>query len=161
MLAMNVTDAGKLAIDLMNQHGLLAQGWHFQWIRSKRTLGRCHHGSKFISLSKPYVTLNEVAVIQDTILHEIAHALAGGLAGHGPVWKAKAIELGARPVRKKTPGELGLVVPAGPWSATCAHCGATHTRYRQPKFQLSCSIKYACRASPLQWTYNSQRREAA
>ena len=33
----------------------------------------------------------------DTILHEIAHAIAGANAGHGPVWKAVAKRIGAAP----------------------------------------------------------------
>ena len=33
----------------------------------------------------------------DTILHEIAHAIAGVEAGHGPAWKAVAQRLGATP----------------------------------------------------------------
>ena len=35
--------------------------------------------------------------VTDTILHEIAHALAGPGAGHGPAWKATASRLGATP----------------------------------------------------------------
>jgi len=35
--------------------------------------------------------------LTDTILHEIAHALAGPAAKHGPAWKAIARRLGATP----------------------------------------------------------------
>src|SRR5690606_4249153 len=38
--------------------------------------------------------------LKDTVLHEIAHALAyqeSGDTGHGPAWKAKAIRLGTSP----------------------------------------------------------------
>lgn len=43
----------------------------------------------------------------DTLLHEIAHALTPG-DGHGKLWQAKAMELGARPTTHKTPEELGF-----------------------------------------------------
>lgn len=35
--------------------------------------------------------------VTDTILHEIAHALAGPAARHGPAWKSIARRLGATP----------------------------------------------------------------
>ena len=37
------------------------------------------------------------AEIRDTVLHEIAHALVGPEARHGPEWKAIAKRLGATP----------------------------------------------------------------
>lgn len=36
-----------------------------------------------------------MAHVKDTVLHEIAHALAGHEAKHGPVWQKIAKEIGA------------------------------------------------------------------
>ena len=38
--------------------------------------------------------------IRDTVLHEIAHAIAGREAGHGPLWKVTARRIGATPRAK-------------------------------------------------------------
>jgi hypothetical protein len=37
--------------------------------------------------------------LRNTMLHEIAHAIAGHAAGHGPVWRAAARKVGATPER--------------------------------------------------------------
>ena len=43
--------------------------------------------------------------VRDTILHEIAHALAGAKAKHGPAWKAIARRLGATLKARAEEGE--------------------------------------------------------
>lgn len=48
-------------------------------------------------LSQYWVDVLDEAEVRDTILHEIAHVLAGIRAGHGPAWKDVARSLGARP----------------------------------------------------------------
>ena len=56
----------------------------------------------------------------DTVLHEIAHAIAGKLGDHGPAWKAVARKLGARP--EACSGRL-TVSPVQLVSVPCAVCG--------------------------------------
>jgi predicted SprT family Zn-dependent metalloprotease len=91
-------DARNLAWQLMQQHGLSAQGWRFQFDHARRRFGACRYGRKLITLSRPLVLLNPEAEVRDTILHEIAHALCPG-DGHGVRWKQKCREIGARPAR--------------------------------------------------------------
>ena len=38
--------------------------------------------------------------IRDTVLHEIAHVIAGREAGHRPLWKVTAQRIGATPRAK-------------------------------------------------------------
>jgi predicted SprT family Zn-dependent metalloprotease len=85
-----------LASELMRKHGLIGIGWRFALDRAKTRAGLCDFELKVISLSKFYVQESYVplADIRNTILHEIAHALAGDRAGHGRVWKKKALEIG-------------------------------------------------------------------
>ena len=111
---MNTRDAKTLARKLMNEHGLLKEGWVFQFDGAKRRFGQCRYRTKTISLSEPLTLLNQKEKVTDTILHEIAHALTQG-AHHGPVWKAKAIEIGANPetyydnsVNEPAPRYIGL-----------------------------------------------------
>lgn len=95
---MHPFDARQLAWDLMRQHGLIDAGWRFRFDHARRRFGCCHYGRKLITLSRPLTLLNTEPEVRDTVLHEIAHALCPG-DGHGPKWRAKCREIGAKPVR--------------------------------------------------------------
>ena len=49
--------------------------------------------TKRIEIAEYYALNSSPETVLDTLLHEIAHAIAGPAAGHGPVWKAVAIRL--------------------------------------------------------------------
>lgn len=87
-------DARRLAKGLMEEHGLVLEGWTFAFDAAKARLGMCNYTKKRITLSKHLVATNDSAEIKNTILHEIAHALAGKDAGHGPEWIAVARRIG-------------------------------------------------------------------
>lgn len=80
-------------------------------------------------MSSFFVVANDRDEVLDTLLHEIAHALAGPLAGHGPVWKAACVRVGARPERLAPPE---VAMPKGRWHARCPGCATLHTRHRRP-----------------------------
>jgi predicted SprT family Zn-dependent metalloprotease len=77
---------------LLSQHGL--GGWSFTFDRAKRRGGACHYGRKVISLSLGFAAAVSDAEVEDTILHEIAHALVGRRHHHDAVWQAKARAIG-------------------------------------------------------------------
>ena len=77
----------------------LDHDWHFRWDRAKTRLGLCDYQKKTIQLSRPLVAQQNLEQITDTLLHEIAHALAGPKAGHGMAWKKIAMKIGAAPQR--------------------------------------------------------------
>lgn len=88
------------AKSIMAKHGL--SHWSFKINgRLKRTLGCCHYSKQEIQLRRKHVEEDTYDCILDTLMHEIAHALVGYGAGHGPVWQRKAIELGAQPTSSK------------------------------------------------------------
>lgn len=93
---MNPLDARHLALTLMAEHGL--HDWRFEFDHARRRFGCCKYRSKIISLSRPLTLLNDVTQVNDTILHEIAHALTPG-NGHGAKWRAACVRVGARPQR--------------------------------------------------------------
>jgi predicted SprT family Zn-dependent metalloprotease len=120
------------AIGLMKQFGLT--GWRFEFNRARRRAGVCHYPNVArpgrIGLSVHFVDRNSEAEIRDTILHEIAHALAGPLAGHGPAWQAICLRIGARPERCY--GEH-IDMPKGRWQARCPNCQRDHHRHKRPR----------------------------
>jgi predicted SprT family Zn-dependent metalloprotease len=112
---------------LMVQHRIA--DWTFKWNRNKHFLGICKYDARRIELSEVYVSMNSFDHVRDTILHEIAHALAGPEAKHGPLWKATAMRLGAHP--KSCAGDA--VMPKGRWQALCKTCGREFSKHRKPK----------------------------
>ncbi len=127
---MDLPGARHLAQTLMAQHGLFATQppWSFAFNRRRRALGICHFDDRRIELSSFFVVANSQAAVRDTLLHEIAHALAGPAAGHGPQWKNICIKIGAKPQRLDTQAAM----PRGAWRATCQGCGHQHHRHRRP-----------------------------
>lgn len=94
---MELGTAVTVTLNLLGEHKLLEQGWAVKLSRGSRRLGSCSYAKKLIKLSRHHVLNGTDAEIMDTIRHEVAHALAGSSARHGPEWKAWAIKLGAHP----------------------------------------------------------------
>lgn len=117
------------AAEQMAKHGLI--DWKFGIADTKRRLGVCKYPKKRIEISEFYALNNPDEAVLDTLLHEIAHALAGPKAGHGPVWKAIALRIGATP--KACDDSPDTIVEPGDWQTTCTACTRTHHRYKRPK----------------------------
>lgn len=120
---MNYHEARARAREEMRKWGLTEDGWTFAWSQAADEFGRCEYSRKRIVLSETLTRLNaeNEEEIVDTILHEIAHALAGHRAGHGWQWQEKARLVGARPQR--TYDSKKVAVPAYKWTGTCPSCG--------------------------------------
>jgi predicted SprT family Zn-dependent metalloprotease len=125
---MNLITASVLANTLLSKHGLTNKGWSFQFDNSLRRFGVCKYRTKVIGLSKSLTALNSVEEVKDTILHEIAHAIAGYKAGHGVDWKMVCIRIGARPVRCYT--RDNVVTPKLKYVAICGGCKKEHEKAR-------------------------------
>ncbi|OWK43743.1 Phage protein [Fimbriiglobus ruber] len=125
-------------------------GWTFGLSDSKRQLGVCKHRQKRIEIGEFYARSNPDAAVMDTLLHEIAHAIAGPGAGHGPIWKAVAIRIGATP--RACDDSPDTVVPPGDWQTTCQTCQKTFHKYRRPRalsgYRCTCPAR-----SPLVFAY--------
>jgi predicted SprT family Zn-dependent metalloprotease len=136
------------AAKLFAEHRL--NGWSFGWSASKRRLGVCKYHRKRIEIGAYYAQYNAEAAVLDTLLHEIAHALAGPEAGHGPVWQSIALRIGATP--KACDDSPNTIVEPGDWQVTCLACNRTHHRYKRPR-SLS---GYRCKCpaqTPLVYAY--------
>ncbi|MFA9478152.1 SprT-like domain-containing protein [Phycisphaerales bacterium AB-hyl4] len=138
---MHLHDAERLALTLMNEHGLIEKGWRFRWSRGKRQLGLAqirrrpdrHTGQvgvvRTIRLSQHLVQLNGEAEVRDTILHEIAHALAGLEHGHDAHWQAVCRRVGAKPQRL---ADATVRTPIARYQVVCGRCRRVlATRHRR------------------------------
>ena len=83
--AERLNGVAEMARRLMDQHGLT--GWTFAFGEARRRLGHCHFQDRMIRISRTHALEGSGEQIQDTVLHEIAHAIAGYEAGHGPLWR--------------------------------------------------------------------------
>ena len=89
------------ALQLMDRHGLT--DWTIRFSAARRTIGLCKEKERFIQLGRHHAANDPPEQVTDTILHEIAHALAETAAGHGPAWRKIALEIGATPRAGKPP----------------------------------------------------------
>ena len=126
---MELHKAQELALELMKKHGL--GHWSFRFDHARRRFGCCHLDKRIISLSFRITALNNEEAVRDTILHEIAHALSP-MMGHGEIWKAKCMEIGANPSRCY--GDE-VATPALAWKGTCPVCGLIIKKSRKPRFK--------------------------
>jgi predicted SprT family Zn-dependent metalloprotease len=125
---MELIEAEELALVLMRKHGL--KGWTYATNKRKKTLGLCFSKIRRIELSVNFIHLNSPEIVQETVLHEIAHALVGTHHGHDDDWKRMAERVGASPLRTTK----NVVMPHGKWQATCGGCGLLFSRHRRPKY---------------------------
>lgn len=96
---MNTVDAENIALRLIdtllnNVPGKQHNNWKFAWNNRKTAFGVCDHTIKTIYLSRYLTATEQREAIEQTILHEIAHAIAGSAAGHGPAFKAACSRIG-------------------------------------------------------------------
>ena len=129
---MKLEDAENLALVTMEDHGI-GNTWTFAFDGAKRRCGQANFKLKRITLSRHFVQRNGESEVRDTVLHEVAHALAGSAAGHGPRWQMWAIRVGARPQRCAS----NVDMPEGGIEGVCApDCTVRHTRHRMPPKRL-------------------------
>jgi predicted SprT family Zn-dependent metalloprotease len=130
---MDLASAVELAERLVAEHGLT--GWQVRLDHARRRAGVCHFGPRTIGLSAPITRITDEDAVRDTILHEIAHALAGPRHGHDAHWRRVARQIGCS-------GERCVAADAPavetPWVGVCA-AGHQVGRHRRPERVMTCS----------------------
>ena len=124
---------GLMAREKMTEHGLNAP-WEFIFDSAKQRAGLCNYTDHQISLSRYIVEYHSLDQSEQVILHEVAHALAGKSAGHGPNWKKKAKSIGYR--GEKFTGKE-IAEQTARWIGECKN-GHRHYRFKSPRSQLAC-----------------------
>lgn len=92
-----LADVEGIALRLMGEftgRGALKSGWTFGFDLAPSRAGVCRYSERRIDLSVSYCLAATRVEIEDTILHEVAHAIVGPRHNHDEVWKAKAREIG-------------------------------------------------------------------
>jgi predicted SprT family Zn-dependent metalloprotease len=119
---------------LLATHGLLAE-WRFEWDRATTRFGQCDHRTKLITLSRHLSDKASDDDVEQVILHEIAHALAGSREGHGTKWRSIAARIGY------TGGRTHHQAPAADRAKWLGKCPNGHEiiRFRKPGKPASCT----------------------
>ena len=151
---MDLNDARTLADRLLEQHGLAAAGWQVVFDRAKRRAGVCRFAVKEIGLSRPLTLLHDEAEVRDTVLHEIAHALAGPRHGHDATWQRTARSIGCSAQRCVSADAPRVEAP---WLGLCP-AGHSTGRHRRPERVMTCA---ACSSAfdlrhLITWTYQGR-----
>lgn len=127
-----------MALELLDKHGI-GDTWSVEMDRAKTRLGSCQYRKRVITLSSHFIAAQTTTVekLQDTILHEIAHAIVGPANGHGMIWQRKCVEIGARPIR------CGQAFPVqAKYLFVCPTCA------NQARFHRKIKRNYVCARCP-------------
>lgn len=121
----------------MDGHGLT--DWTFVFDRAVRRAGVTRFDRKVISLSAPlmraYAEAGAHDQVRETILHEVAHALAGPRHNHDATWRAIARRIASTGLRTVAPDAPTI---ESDWVGTCP-AGHMVKRHRRPAGIRSCS----------------------
>lgn len=131
MLARDVT---RLAEELLAAF-LPGLGWTFGFDRAVRRAGVCRYDERRITISRHLAERAEEDEVRQVLLHEVAHALAGHRAGHGPRWRARAAAIGYTGSRLH---DRPVAEDRANWIGTCP-AGHEHRRFRRPARELACA----------------------
>ncbi|QTX05522.1 SprT-like domain-containing protein [Agromyces archimandritae] len=110
--------------------------WSFGFDHAKKRAGLCNYTTGRITVSRYLAARYDDDEIHQVLLHEVAHALAGPRAAHGPTWRKVAREIGYTG-RRTHDGRIADEL--APWVGRCP-AGHEHYRYRSPTRPLSCGL---------------------
>jgi SprT protein len=137
---MDLNEAKALAEELIAEH--LDASWTFGWINHLTVMGQCSHHQRRILLARKLTPIADDDAVRDTILHEIAHALAGPSHDHDATWRRLARSLGCPDTAHIDPARVGNPRETlAPWVGTCPAGHVSEVRYfRKPRARYACSV---------------------
>ncbi|WP_065962087.1 SprT-like domain-containing protein [Curtobacterium sp. UCD-KPL2560] len=109
--------------------------WTFAFDHAKTRAGQCDFGRRRITVSRYIAARVSDEDVEQVLLHEVAHAMAGPRAGHGPTWRRTAAGIGYTGSRLY---DGPVASELAPWVGTCP-AGHEHVRYRTPTRTLACA----------------------
>lgn len=119
------------ALNVLDQTGLTDLGWTFRWNSQRSNAGMCKYNHKRIEVSAVIAEYVSPESTWNTVLHEVAHALAGPYAGHGPTWQKICKDLGgSASVSTVLDGEVAeRFTQSSRWVGKCPN-DSSHRTYR-------------------------------
>ena len=111
---------------------LADNGWRFVWGTAKKRFGCCKYDERVIEVSRPLLKIAKAGVTENTLRHEVAHAIAGYLSAHGTAWKQACKLTGAIP---KACASISDIADdeTSPLVYACCGCGETYgPRHKTP-----------------------------
>lgn len=143
------------AAHILEQHN--CYGWTVRINSRLRTVaGKCRHASKTIEIASWLLNAPEEKQ-RDTLLHEVAHAIAGAGNGHNSIWRQIARRIGARPERcydAETAVYNRKEVARVYYRCTWPLDGRCEVKYqRKPRRQLDDPSRFRCRKHGLTFVY--------
>ena len=133
----------------------LDPSWTFAFDAAKKRAGACDYTRRRITVSRYLAELHDDDDVHQTLLHEVAHAMAGHEAAHGPEWQRIAREIGY--VGERT-HRLEIAVDQARWIGTCPN-GHEIARFRRPSRRAvscaKCSRRFD-RRFLIQWRERSE-----
>ena len=148
-----VADLGRQLIRRHTHQGGLSGQWTFGFDLAPARGGVCRFHDRRINLSVNYCLAATRAEVEDTILHEIAHAIVGPRHNHDEVWKAKALEIGCQGERCH---RVQQSIPR--WVGECG-CGQQWFRQVLQRRIAHNRVCTRCRRS-IKWRPNTQAAPA-
>ena len=124
-----------MAQSMMLEH-IEDRSWTFGFDSGRRRAGLCSYTDKRITVSKYLSLVHKIDDVRQTVIHEIAHAIAGPKEGHGKKWLSIARKIGYR--NEKYTGEE-IAEKYAPYKGVCPN-GHSHYRYQKPKRLYSCNL---------------------
>ena len=118
--------------------------WNIAMDHAKKRLGQCVYHKKLITISKHLLrgpTCTEQK-IKNTVLHEIAHALAGSEASHNKKWKQIALNIGCNGKVCDT-----MDLPDAKWLLSCPKKCFKTGYHRKPNIENKLCAK--CKSKPV------------
>jgi SprT protein len=132
---MDLGEAEVLAKDLLN---IYVPKYRFRWMNEKTVNGRCFWNTNIIELSRPLTQLRTKAAVENTIMHEIAHALTPG-DHHGAKWQNQMRKFGLKPERCSSDDVDRSSISN--WEAVCKGCKEKFHMIRKARQSKMC---WAC-----------------
>ena len=129
----DLDDVRRVAEMLLSTH--LDASWSFACDNAKRRAGACDYTRKRITVSRYLAARYDDETNRQTLLHEVAHALAGARAAHGAHWKRTARTLG---YTGGTTHHGETATELAPWVGVCP-AGHVAYRHRRATRATSCA----------------------
>ena len=128
--------------------GVLGTGWHVDFDLAPRRAAQCMYNEERIQLAVGHCLKADPHEVRNTVLHEIAHAIAGPGHHHDEHWKRIARQIGCTAERCTR-----VKHSAGRWIGRCGCGGRIYRRQR-----LTRALRFAsCRkcGQRVHWTGNT------